>query len=180
MHRVAAPRPGAPSGERLSCGTVANLIDTGWAAWLPNELIAAHEARRGGSAARRALRRRLSDGPGDDDRARWERFAVVCPSRIELPADPAGLTEDDAYALLDALGLLDADPEPVELVLTLDHEDVRDLEAVRAARDPGTAAAGEIPDAMPALDNVLGGGATGRNDPCPCGSGKKFKLCHGR
>jgi uncharacterized protein len=21
---------------------------------------------------------------------------------------------------------------------------------------------------------------TGRNDPCPCGSGKKFKNCHGR
>jgi preprotein translocase subunit SecA len=21
---------------------------------------------------------------------------------------------------------------------------------------------------------------TGRNEPCPCGSGKKFKLCHGR
>ena len=20
----------------------------------------------------------------------------------------------------------------------------------------------------------------GRNDPCPCGSGKKFKLCHGQ
>lgn len=20
----------------------------------------------------------------------------------------------------------------------------------------------------------------GRNDPCPCGSGRKFKLCHGR
>ncbi len=20
----------------------------------------------------------------------------------------------------------------------------------------------------------------GRNDPCPCGSGKKYKLCHGR
>jgi preprotein translocase subunit SecA len=20
----------------------------------------------------------------------------------------------------------------------------------------------------------------GRNDPCPCGSGKKFKHCHGR
>ena len=20
----------------------------------------------------------------------------------------------------------------------------------------------------------------GRNDPCPCGSGKKFKVCHGR
>jgi len=22
-------------------------------------------------------------------------------------------------------------------------------------------------------------GAVGRNDPCPCGSGKKFKHCHG-
>ena len=21
---------------------------------------------------------------------------------------------------------------------------------------------------------------TGRNDPCPCGSGKKFKKCHGQ
>ncbi|HPV59129.1 MAG TPA: SEC-C metal-binding domain-containing protein, partial [Rectinema sp.] len=20
----------------------------------------------------------------------------------------------------------------------------------------------------------------GRNDPCPCGSGKKYKYCHGR
>ncbi|NDB69396.1 MAG: hypothetical protein EB015_15600, partial [Methylocystaceae bacterium] len=22
-------------------------------------------------------------------------------------------------------------------------------------------------------------GRVGRNDPCPCGSGKKFKHCHG-
>jgi preprotein translocase subunit SecA len=20
----------------------------------------------------------------------------------------------------------------------------------------------------------------GRNDPCPCGSGKKYKICHGK
>jgi uncharacterized protein len=25
-----------------------------------------------------------------------------------------------------------------------------------------------------------GGTKVGRNDPCPCGSGKKFKHCHGR
>ena len=24
------------------------------------------------------------------------------------------------------------------------------------------------------------GPKVGRNDPCPCGSGKKFKNCHGR
>ncbi|WP_411910557.1 SEC-C metal-binding domain-containing protein [Paucibacter sp. DJ1R-11] len=23
-------------------------------------------------------------------------------------------------------------------------------------------------------------GHVGRNDPCPCGSGKKFKSCHGK
>ncbi|MFM8468125.1 MAG: preprotein translocase subunit SecA [Oxalobacteraceae bacterium] len=34
----------------------------------------------------------------------------------------------------------------------------------------------------PADDDTPGGGMAkvGRNDPCPCGSGKKFKQCHGR
>ena len=27
---------------------------------------------------------------------------------------------------------------------------------------------------------VRTGQKVGRNDPCPCGSGKKFKVCHGR
>ena len=26
---------------------------------------------------------------------------------------------------------------------------------------------------------VVTGQKTGRNDPCPCGSGKKYKKCHG-
>jgi preprotein translocase subunit SecA len=26
---------------------------------------------------------------------------------------------------------------------------------------------------------VVTGAKTGRNDPCPCGSGKKYKKCHG-
>jgi preprotein translocase subunit SecA len=29
-------------------------------------------------------------------------------------------------------------------------------------------------------DEALGGPKIGRNDPCPCGSGKKYKQCHGR
>ncbi len=156
---------------------MANLIDSGWAAWLPFELVEALEARAGGSAARRALRTRLQRGPGEADRERWERFALVCPSRIDLP-DQDTLDEAEAYRVLGDLGLLEAAPEPVELVLTLDHDDVRELEGIRAARDVG--AAGAAPPDMPQLENVLGGGATGRNDPCPCGSGKKFKRCHGR
>ena len=30
-----------------------------------------------------------------------------------------------------------------------------------------------------AVHRLLGGAAAGRNDPCPCGSGRKYKKCHG-
>ena len=34
------------------------------------------------------------------------------------------------------------------------------------------------PSTEPLSPQVLA--RTGRNDPCPCGSGKKFKQCHGK
>jgi uncharacterized protein YecA (UPF0149 family) len=157
---------------------VSNLIDSGWAAWLPFELIETLESRGAGSAARRELRKRLERGPNDADRERWERFQLVCPSRIDLPASADGLSEEGALGLLDQLGLLDTDPESVELVLTLDNDEIRELEHIRAARDLGAIGISE-PD-MPSLDARFGGGKVGRNDPCPCGSGQKFKRCHGR
>jgi hypothetical protein len=157
---------------------MANLIDSGWAAWLPFELLEALAARGGRSAERRALRKRLERGPSEADRERWDRFALVCPSRIDLPGED-DLDEDAAYRVLDDLGLMSPQgADAVELVLTLDHEDVLELERIRSARDAGPA--GAVPAAMPDPGNVLGGGTTGRNDPCPCGSGKKFKRCHGR
>ena len=39
--------------------------------------------------------------------------------------------------------------------------------ATAVAAALGAAAAGKVPK-------------VGRNDPCPCGSGKKYKMCHGR
>ena len=62
-----------------------------------------------------------------------------------------------------------------------------------AVEDP-TAGALAAPDTDPGLAAALAAGPTadaaqpfrrfnekvGRNDPCPCGSGKKFKQCHGR
>jgi uncharacterized protein YecA (UPF0149 family) len=163
---------------RLYAPRVSNLIDTGWAAWLPFELLEAYEARSGGSAARRELRRRLERGPTAADRERWERFRLVCPSRIDLLQTAEGLTAEDAERLLDDLGLLSGPPESVELVLTLDHDDVLELERLRSARDLGDV--GAAPDDLPSLDLAFGGGKVGRNDPCPCGSGKKYKRCHGR
>ncbi|MDE5643200.1 MAG: SEC-C domain-containing protein, partial [Muribaculaceae bacterium] len=43
-------------------------------------------------------------------------------------------------------------------------------------RRVASAQQGERPKPMP----VKAGPKVGRNDPCPCGSGKKYKNCHGR
>ena len=44
-----------------------------------------------------------------------------------------------------------------------------------------SAAAGERPEARPGQAQVKRSiPKVGRNDPCPCGSGKKYKYCHGR
>ena len=42
-------------------------------------------------------------------------------------------------------------------------EDISDLERALSPPEPARAAL-----------------KVGRNDPCPCGSGKKYKRCHGR
>jgi SEC-C motif len=163
---------------------VAGLIDSGWAAWLPSELIAAMEALNANAAGKRAFAKRLADGPDDADRERWDRFALVAPSRIDVPASADGLTPEECWTLLADLGLAAGDPprpvaqpEPVELVLTLDNDEVRELERVRMARDVGDPATPV--EALPSLEARFGGAKVGRNDPCPCGSGKKFKRCHG-
>ena len=45
------------------------------------------------------------------------------------------------------------------------------------ARNPGAPAGRPV---EPAVPFVRAGRKVGRNEPCPCGSGKKFKQCHGR
>ncbi|HEY7258924.1 MAG TPA: SEC-C metal-binding domain-containing protein [Gaiellales bacterium] len=163
---------------------MSGLIDSGWAAWLPQELVAAMEALDANAAGRRAFAKRLAEGPDAAARERWDRFALAAPSRIDVPASADGLTPEDCYALLAELGLAAGDPpravanpEPVELVLTLDHDELRELERVRMARDAGEPSTPV--DALPSLEARFGGAKVGRNDPCPCGSGKKFKRCHG-
>ena len=61
--------------------------------------------------------------------------------------------------------------------------------------DSNAALSGEDPEALAlaaqeppaAAQDTTGGGTmrrdvpkVGRNDPCPCGSGKKYKACHGK
>jgi preprotein translocase subunit SecA len=51
----------------------------------------------------------------------------------------------------------------------------------RKARRQATAGAGNGAAAAvgPAASGATVSGKVGRNDPCPCGSGKKYKKCHG-
>lgn len=155
---------------------MSDLIDSGWAAWLPYELSAGLEAIAGGARPRRAFRDQLRAGPDEEARERWERFLLVAPSRIDIPPSADGLDEETVYELLAELGLVEGEPrrpvraEAVELVLSLDEEDLRELERIRMAREVGA-----IATELPAIGTLT----AGRNDPCPCGSGKKFKRCHG-
>ena len=148
----------------------------------PLELTAALEALAGGAPARRAFRDLLAAGPDSAAADRWERFRLVAPSRVDVPQSADGLTTEECYALLDGLGLVAGSPprlvtpEAVELVLTLDHDDLRELEHLRAART--TEGVGADLEGLPSLGEVFGKDV-GRNDPCPCGSGRKFKKCHG-
>ncbi len=77
-----------------------------------------------------------------------------------------------------------------ELQVAEDRETLTNLqyqhaEAVDITASAGVpeAASGEIPeitDADRTLPFVRGGDKVGRNDPCSCGSGKKYKHCHGK
>ena len=46
--------------------------------------------------------------------------------------------------------------------------------------EPGMLEDGDVAVLEKAQPFVRGGQKVGRNDPCPCGSGKKYKHCHGK
>ncbi len=46
-------------------------------------------------------------------------------------------------------------------------------------RAGGSSPGAQAVNKLPAPGQVVGGGGPSRNGPCPCGSGKKYKRCHG-
>jgi len=53
-------------------------------------------------------------------------------------------------------------------------------EAAPEAAEAPAAVEQAVPDAEAIQPFVRAGDKVGRNDPCPCGSGKKYKQCHGK
>ena len=82
-----------------------------------------------------------------------------------------------------ALGILENVPDDGQPAGTGEAMNIAPAEppktGVAARRDPVVVGAGRARtlDAAPAADADWSN--VGRNDPCPCGSGKKFKKCHG-
>lgn len=59
----------------------------------------------------------------------------------------------------------------------------RQLGSAKAVHDsaPGSQERDDAPQAEPKAEPLMRDGRkVGRNEPCPCGSGKKYKQCHGR
>ncbi|MGE5087986.1 MAG: SEC-C metal-binding domain-containing protein, partial [Candidatus Levyibacteriota bacterium] len=67
------------------------------------------------------------------------------------------------------------EPEPAVSNVQYQHADYD--EALGANAEGGAGADTAVAVAPPF---VRAGTKVGRNDPCPCGSGKKYKHCHGR
>lgn len=116
---------------------------------------------------------------GDRDEARqiFEHLLKLSASS-PLPSE----TRDD-YVLMaqDALSALRAGIPMEKSGISVDPASV-------VGREQPAPPVVERPAAIPRVDRqsmlpqhpVRVGPKTGRNDPCPCGSGKKYKKCHGR
>jgi preprotein translocase subunit SecA len=72
-------------------------------------------------------------------------------------------------------------PEQVEQVEKVQLPAIENVQYQHAGYEEALAGAGadSAPAAKPA-PFVRQMGKIGRNDPCPCGSGKKYKHCHGK
>jgi preprotein translocase subunit SecA len=77
------------------------------------------------------------------------------------------------------------DPAQVREAKAPPKQDLRNISTNKAALETASSGArGNIgqpdgPPAPPKVQPVRAEHKVGRNDPCPCGSGKKFKNCHG-
>jgi preprotein translocase subunit SecA len=98
--------------------------------------------------------------------------------------EPAPVVPTRRY---NALGVLEDIPVEAPVVGTEEVVDVGPAETpneqpAAAKRDPvivGAGRARSMSDLNAAPAGPVDWSTVGRNDPCPCGSGKKFKKCHG-
>ena len=109
-----------------------------------------------------------------DGEALQELLSRALPARFGHKDPLAATLPAFLEAYLAHLGEVAVVTHAFELQLAIDPG----LEAFASAvADPGTPRGFAKGEQQPFAH---GASKTGRNDPCPCGSGKKFKQCHGK
>jgi preprotein translocase subunit SecA len=105
------------------------------------------------------------DGEPYTEAPKLERQVPAAPpvASAALPAPPPAPPREIPLPTRPPTTTIDA------LEKEFERKKQRELEAARFAGAKGSA--------EPAQRTA--GSKVGRNDPCPCGSGKKFKKCHG-
>jgi preprotein translocase subunit SecA len=102
------------------------------------------------------------------DKINNQTVSILMRGQIPMPEVP------DAEQRAQQMGVRQAAPERKQ-DMSRYQEQKQDL------ADPNQqAAASRDTREQPRREPVRAEKTVGRNDPCPCGSGKKFKHCHGR
>jgi preprotein translocase subunit SecA len=116
----------------------------------------------------------IEQGPPDDGRGGPPE---------EPPPRPAPTRRYNALGVLEDIVPEESEATGVEEVLDVGPAETPAPERAAAARrDPvivGAGRARSLSDATAGAAAPVDWSSVGRNDPCPCGSGKKFKKCHG-
>ncbi len=157
-----------------------------------NEMMAAKAAQFGPETMRMIEKQMLLqtiDAKWRDHLLTLEHLRSVVGFRSYAQRDPLNEYKTEAFQLFEAMldGLRADVTQKLAQIrpMTEDEQAMlkRDLAQQRAEMDAmATPTAADFPDATPGFNEAdpATWGNPGRNDPCPCGSGKKFKHCHGR
>jgi preprotein translocase subunit SecA len=84
----------------------------------------------------------------------------------------------EALAILDKAYIPVRENNPSSVQQERQQKAKVDVNKLQASRMAAAAAAGQGDKSKPAP--MVAEKKVGRNDPCPCGSGKKYKHCHGK
>ncbi|MCP5150544.1 MAG: preprotein translocase subunit SecA [Ectothiorhodospiraceae bacterium] len=171
---------GAELMRRFEKEVMLSILDTAW-----KEHLAAMDYLRQGIH----LRGYAQKNPKQEYKR--EAFEMFQAFTVRIKHDVVGILSKVQVRAPEDVEAVEAQRRPVEGAQAIHDEAPTAAQAEEAAM---AAAAGQPMPAAPTPGGgrpmppartapepfVRGGRKVGRNEPCPCGSGKKFKQCHGR
>jgi preprotein translocase subunit SecA len=184
---------GAPYGDRLLSLVMLNVLDEKWKDHLYDldQLRNSIHYRSWGQSDplieyKQEAYKMFVDLMNDIYNTFTERFLKVQLILEPPPPPDVPVLVERATKRYNALGILEDIPseaaavaDGVDATLDLGPAETPASKPIAARKDPTIVGAGRVRsfDNQPPAN--IDWSTVGRNDPCPCGSGKKFKKCHG-